>query len=162
MIPPEQLAQTFKSNHWLACRHLEGLSHADSLLQPDFQANGLNWVLGHIVNARSEALKFLGKPALWHEAEGSLYRTGSAPLDPVQALLLEGLMAAFDEAQADLEQALAEVSMEFLQRVVETRFGDRPRWQHLAGLGWHETYHVGQLELLRQMAVDSRELVNAA
>ena len=39
-----------------------------------------------------------------------------------------------------------------LAEVVETRFGERPVGQHVAGLHWHETYHTGQLELLRQLA----------
>jgi hypothetical protein len=161
MIPPEQLVQTFKSNHWLACRHLEGLSHEDSLLQPEFQGNVLNWVLGHIVNARSEALTFLGKPELWGEAESGRYRTGSEPLEADMALPLDRLLADFDEAQADIELALAEVSTDYLQQVVDTRFGERPRWQHIAGLGWHETYHIGQMELLRQLALDRRVMPQA-
>jgi len=65
-------------------------------------------------------------------------------------------MADLDEAQADIEAALANVSSNYLEEVVETRFGERPRWQHISGLGWHETYHVGQLELLRQLALARR------
>jgi DinB superfamily len=158
MIPPEQLVQTFKSNHWLACRHLEGLSHEESLLQPEFQANVLNWVLGHIINGRNEALLFLGKPSLWGDEQAGLYRTGSASLEASVALPLERLMADFDESQADLEVALAEASELFLSETVDTRFGERTRWQHISGLGWHETYHIGQLELLRQLAIDRRDL----
>jgi hypothetical protein len=34
----------------------------------------------------------------------------------------------------------------------ETNRGLKPVAQHLAELHWHETYHTGQLELLRDLA----------
>ena len=39
MIPSAQLSNTFKSNHMLVTRHLEGLEHSEALLTPSFQAN---------------------------------------------------------------------------------------------------------------------------
>ena len=157
MIPAEQLAQTFKSNHWLACRLLEGISHDESLLTPEFQANCINWLIGHMIVGRDRALKALASPLIFGEAEKELYQTGSASLQKERALPLENLHAALDETQARLEQALSQVSEEFLAEIISTRFGDRPRWQHISGLGWHETYHVGQLELLRQLALELRK-----
>jgi len=156
MIPAEQLAQTFKSNHWLACRLLEGISHEEGLLTPNFQANCMNWVLGHILVGRDRALKTLGKPPVFGETETGLYKTGSEPVAEVSALPLEKLHTLLDETQADLELALNHVAEDFLSEIISTRFGDRLRWQHISGLGWHETYHVGQLELLRQLALDLR------
>lgn len=156
MIPAAQLSSTFRSNHMLAVRHLEELEEAEALLTPTFQANSLNWLLGHLVNGRAEALKFLGRLFLWSPAEAELYRTGSDPIGADAALPLAYLLRRFNEAQEAITTALEETPDEFLQEVVQTRFGERPRWQHLSGLGWHETYHVGQMELLRQLALESR------
>ncbi len=157
MIPADQLAQTFQSNHWLALRHLEGLTHSLSLLTLEDHPNPINWVLGHLVHNRNEALHFLGVPSLWHAGEGHLYKTGSGPVDHETALPLERLLADFEEAQADLEMALAQVTDDELLIVVSTRFGERPLWQHLSSLAWHETYHIGQMELRRQYALSGSE-----
>lgn len=156
MVPAAQLASTFRSNHMLATRHLEGLDEAEALLTPAFRANSLNWLLGHLVNGRVEALRYLGHIFLWSAGESERYRTGSDPIGVDGALALNDLLDRFNRTQATLDTAFGEISEANLQEVVETRFGDRPRWQHLAGLGWHETYHVGQMELLRQLALDSR------
>ena len=156
MIPSDQIARTFQSNAAVGRRQLEGLTHEESLQTPGFNANPLNWILGHIVNGRNEALSYLDRPGIFSEDESERYRTGSERIRPETALELSELTARLDAAQADLEAALAAVTEEFLQEVVPTRFGDRPRWQHLSGLAWHETYHVGQLELLRQFVLDER------
>jgi len=125
MIPAEQLAQTFQSNHWLACRLLEGITHDESLLAPEFQANCINWLIGHIVVGRDRALKALAKPLILGEAEKELYQTGSAALQEERALPLENLHAALDETQVRLEQALSQVSEEFLSEIISTRFAAR-------------------------------------
>ncbi|HLF87506.1 MAG TPA: hypothetical protein VI451_01040 [Anaerolineales bacterium] len=101
MIPAEQLAQTFKSNHWLACRLLEGIRHEESLLTPHFQANCMNWVLGHILVGRDRALKALEKPLVFGETETDLYKTGSEPITNTSALPLEKLHTLLDETQRE-------------------------------------------------------------
>lgn len=156
MIPAPQLLSTFRSNHMLAVRHLEGLDEGETLLTPSFQANSLNWLLGHIVNGRAEALKHLGRLFLWPGEAGERYRTGSDPIEAETAVPLSELLKRFNESQEAIEAALAEGPEAYLQEVVPTRFGEQPRWQHISGLAWHETYHVGQMELLRQLALDSR------
>ncbi len=156
MIPAEQLIRTFQSNHWIARQLLDDLSHEESLLRPGFQANCMNWVLGHIVRGRNRALEHLERPGLWDEAENSRYTTGSAPITGQDGLHFEKLTADFDEAQADLELALSQAAGDFLAEIIPTRFGDQPRWQAISGLAWHETYHVGQLELLRELALARR------
>jgi hypothetical protein len=45
---------------------------------------------------------------------------------------------------------------ERLAAIVDTRFGERPLGQHIDGLHWHETYHTGQLELLKALAESAR------
>lgn len=159
MIPAAQLLSTFRSNHILTVRHFEGLDEREALLVPPFQANSLNWLLGHLVNGRAEVLKYLGRLFLWPDDAAERYRTGSDPIEPGSALPLSELLKLFNDSQEALETALGEVSEAYLQEIVATRFGERPRWQHLSGLGWHETYHVGQMELLRQLALDSRSEV---
>ena len=134
----QTLNQAYSSTQWLIKKHAGGLSHADSVVQPLFKANCFNWVLGHIISGRNEALTYLGGPPLWAEEELALYKTGSQPItNSEQALPLERLLA-------DLDKSLPGI-----------RFGERPVGQHIDGLQWHETYHTGQLEILRELALSS-------
>ena len=154
--PASSIIQTFESNHWLTHLNLKEISHADSLMRPHFKANPLNWVLGHIIRGRNKAQGYLDLDLVWGAAAIAIYTTGSGQLADDQALPLEQLIADLDTTQEAILGALAEVSPEFLNEIVETPFGEQPRWQAVSGLGWHETYHIGQFELLRQMIKESR------
>jgi hypothetical protein len=150
------LNQAYSSTQWLIKKHAEGLSHTDSVIQPPFKANCFNWVLGHIVSGRIEALTYLGGPPLWAEEELALYKTGSQPItNSEQALTLERLLADLDKSLEQISARLDQITPEELDQIVETRFGERPVGQHIDGLQWHETYHTGQLEILRELALSS-------
>ncbi|MDX1613203.1 MAG: DinB family protein [Candidatus Promineifilaceae bacterium] len=149
---PATLAQSFRTTHGLIRHHTAGLTHADSVTQPPFEGNCLNWVLGHIINGRNEALGYLDAQSVWKETEAARYRTGAPPINgPQDGLPLSRLLDDLDATQKLLEERLDAIPAEAFSAVVETRFGQRPVGQHIAGLHWHETYHTGQLELLRQL-----------
>ena len=59
MIHPELLINLFEINLHVVRRQTEGLSHEDSLIQPPFRGNCLNWVLGHIVATRNQIMTLL-------------------------------------------------------------------------------------------------------
>lgn len=150
---PEMHVQNFATTVFIAKRQTEGLTHAESLIQPPFRGNCLNWVLGHIIRGRNEALQRIGLEPIWDESTRAIYQTGSDPITPVSKVLpLEQLLADLDETQSRLETALNTLPVEKLEESIQigeqiTTVGER-----LAGLHWHETYHAGQLELLRQLA----------
>jgi hypothetical protein len=153
----QSLSQSYGSTHWLIGKLVDGLSNDDSLVQPPFEANCLNWVLGHILAGRNEALSYLAAEPIWDEAEAARYKTGSPPITRAdQALPFERLLNDFEESQRRLVAALEDTSAEQLATVVDTRFGERPVGQHIDGLHWHETYHTGQLEILRALALAAR------
>ena len=149
----QSLTNSFRFTHMLIKRMTKGLTHEDSVVQPPFQGNALNWVMGHIVASRNEALSYLGAEPVWNDEELAHYKTGSDPItDSDQGLTLEQLRADFNEAHERIVDRLAEIAEEDLGVIVDTRFGDRPVGEHVASLHWHETYHTGQLELLRELA----------
>lgn len=153
----ETLIDSYRTTHMMISRMIEGLTHADSVVQPPFKGNALNWVLGHIIAGRNEALTFLDADPVWGEEELGLYKTGSDPITSEdQGLTLEELRIAFNETQERLDDRLSEITAEELEVIVDTRFGKRPLGEHISGLHWHETYHTGQLELLRELARQSR------
>lgn len=147
----------FQTNHTVLTRTVAGLTHADSLLQPPFQANCLNWVLGHILTSRNRCLRLLdAEPALAPE-QLALYNRGSAPLTADSPVIpFDDLVAAYTRSQALLEAALGQVSAEKLASIysADTTYGAM-----LTFLAWHEGYHIGQTDLLRQLAGKNDQVI---
>ena len=152
----ESLTQSYATNHWLIGVLIEGLTNDDSLVQPPYEGNCLNWVLGHILSGRHTAMKLVGAAPVWSQEEIDIYKTGSLPITSSdQALPLEKLVGDLDQTQERIAAALGGISEAGLLEEAETDRGLKPITQHLAGLHWHETFHVGQLELLRDLATAS-------
>ena len=77
MINKNDLAKLLFEEQDLMLKQVDGLSHADSLLQPQPGGNCLNWVMGHLVVNLADILQFLGAeppadlPNLEHYGYGS-------------------------------------------------------------------------------------------
>jgi uncharacterized damage-inducible protein DinB len=132
----------------------EDLSHADSLLQLPFRGNCLNWVLGHMAENRNTLLRFLGEEAILSEAHAARYGYGSEPVcgDGDDILTLEQLLAALEQSQGALAARLETITPEEMAREEESFLGTTTLGQLVFFLFWHESYHVGQPEYLRQLA----------
>jgi hypothetical protein len=156
-ISPALLSQLFGRNYGVLKMQTAGLTHQDSLRQLPFQGNCLNWVLGHILTNRNKVLLLLDEPPLWGEAESTPYQSGSEPItSPSEKVYpLEKILSDLDQSQERLVAALKRVSPEALEKVV----GEKTVGQQLAGLHFHEAYHTGQTELLRQLAGKSDKIV---
>lgn len=148
MITPDIIIRYFDLNLRVLRMQTEGLSHENSLLTPPFRANCLNWVLGHIVVYRGRALARLGEEPVWDEERSAPYSRESEPLKAEDAQPLAQIMADLEVTQDRLAAALAELTAEDLERSVD----DRTLAQQLTFAYWHEAYHAGQTELLRQLA----------
>ena len=151
----EAVIQNYRLNLRIVHQQTAGLSHFDSLLQLPFRGNCLNWVLGHIIQSRSELLEILGKPALWNQAEAEIYQTGSEPITPYNAdtaLSFEKLLEYLTHSQTQMEKALRECSPDDLGQIIEQEGDSSTLGEMINGYNWHETYHIGQIELLRQLA----------
>ncbi len=154
MLTASDLAAAFERNRWVIREQTSGLSHPDSLLQPPFRANCLNWVIGHIVTHRDKALVTLGSsPVLTHE-QGERYAKESNPiLEPGEDVVELGrLLDLVDETQVRLTEALSAVTPEDLHAPVDMGRRTVPLAERLHFLYFHDTYHTGQTELLRQLA----------
>lgn len=154
----QEIIDGYETNNRLIHRAADDISHEESLLQPPFPANCLNWVLGHLLFSRVEALEALGRPGYWPDEVAAAYRRGSPPLggaDP-RARPLEVLLSDTDDTFARLRAALETADEATLNRLVPGFSEQVPVWQRVAGLHWHESYHLGQLDLLRSMIVSRR------
>jgi uncharacterized damage-inducible protein DinB len=147
----EKLIEGFQTNNWLINKHAEGVTHAASLAQLPVRTNTFNWVLGHIIQARSGLLQLLGEATLVDEEVKAVYTRGSQPITPDDALPPSKLLSLLDQSTERIAAAVNNASDETLNALYDkergTTIADR-----IAGLNWHETYHMGQLEILRQAA----------
>ena len=145
----EKLIEDFQTNTWLINKHAEGVTHAASLAQLPVRANTFNWVLGHIVQARSGLLQLLGEEGLIDEEVKGVYTRGSQPISHDDALPLTELLALLDQSTRRIAEAISNASDETLSALYDAERGTTIA-DRMAGLNWHETYHMGQLEILRQ------------
>ena len=72
MIDQKDLAKAFGRNTNIIKSQAKDLTHEDSLIQPPFHGNCLNWVLGHLVANHDDILEALGEPRLFEGRAGPL------------------------------------------------------------------------------------------
>lgn len=155
MISKEDLSKAFERNVSIIKRQTEGLTHRDSVLQLPFRGNCLNWVLGHIVDTRNTVLRLLGEePVLDEAAIRKRYGHGSEPVcaDGPDVVKLEKLLEALERSQERIAAGLARATPEDLAKETQSHLGTTTVAQRLFFMYYHETYHTGQTEYLRQLA----------
>jgi uncharacterized damage-inducible protein DinB len=154
MITTTDLISALERNLDTIKSQTQGLTHADSVLQLPFRGNCLNWVLGHIAASRSNMLQALGEAPILSETQLKRYGYGSEPVcgDGEDILTLEQLLTVLEQSQKALTASLHKISTEELAREVQSFLGTTTLGQLVFFLYYHETYHTGQAEALRQLA----------
>ena len=134
----------------LVQQQLDGLSDEDLLRQPDSRGNCANWILGHIINSRNICLQYMQDDAIWDEATQQLYQGGSAPITGNDSphLSRAELMHAYIQSDETLVSHIERLTDEALDGLVddEATLADK-----ISFVTWHEAYHTGQFEYLRQL-----------
>lgn len=152
-----KISGDYGMNTWLIQQLTEGISHQESLGQPGSSVNCMNWVLGHIIYRRNTALGLLGDAGVWSEGIEGIYQSGSAPIESGSPCRDFGdLQEDLQETERRLEKALDRATAEDLDAPGLTDRGEKPVGEHLEGLHWHETFHVGQLDMLRSLIIAQR------
>ena len=154
MITTTDLTGALGRNLNIIKAQTQGLTHAESVLQLPFRGNCMNWVLGHITENRNTMLRFLGEELILSEAQAKRYGYGSEPVcaDGEDILTLEQLLTALEQSQKAITDRLQGISSEQLEGEVQSFLGATTLGQLLFFLYFHETYHTGQTEALRQLA----------
>ena len=154
MIEPADLVKAFERNTRIIEMQADGLSHEDSLIQTEYNINCLNWVVGHVVHYRDEMFGFLGHDRLLSPEVSDRYARESHPIieDGPDVVQLEELMALARRSQDRIADVLGSMSDE--QFAEERTSGERRSTVGSSVLFnyFHDTHHVGQTELLRQVA----------
>jgi hypothetical protein len=161
VIDAKQLAKAFGRNTAILKMQTAGLSHEDSLLQTPYKINCLNWTLGHILVYRDRAITSAGGHAQFPDGELNRYQRESEPIleDGPGVLPLANLLDAIQSSQDVLDQTVGELSDEEFaaESDVDGRMVSLARRLHFDY--FHDTYHTGQTELLRQVARTNDQII---
>jgi uncharacterized damage-inducible protein DinB len=140
--------------------YVNGITQAESLLQPLSGGNCMNWTIGHILETYNTLLEWLGFPAIISVAEAGLYGYDSEPMtDPAKASDLQDMLKRLDEGKEKITSRVASLSTAELEREIEIWRGKVTLIEALMDSMWHVTYHSGQFEQLRQLAGKKEKVV---
>jgi hypothetical protein len=157
---PETMQQSYRTTYWLITAQTNSITDSESLLQLPFPANCMNWVVGHLVVHRDFVLDLLGQPTVWGDIEYRRYATGSRPIkNAEQALPFHEILEALALSQERIATGMNMVTPALW--LTDTNLNGRQGsiGALIAGYHWHETYHCGQLEILRQLAGKQDEVI---
>lgn len=142
--------------HQILRLNTDGLTQEESLIQPAPAGNCLNWVVGHVTWIYERILPLLGQEPVLEKDALKRYARGTPPLqDPTEALQIQDLLAAWDEASKRFNAGLKGLTVEALDQPAPFSPGNDPNETMrslLTLISFHQAYHAGQTGLLRRMA----------
>ncbi len=142
-------AGTFNQNARLLSKCFEGLTPEEWLRSPSESSNSILWITGHVIWARSVAVRLLG--SAWERPWLAQFERGHKHVDGEQYPPAEVLVLGWQEASAALAQALEGATAEVLAAPAPPKAPspDGKVKGMIDFLAFHETYHLGQVAYLR-------------
>lgn len=132
-----QVGVTYKVIHI----NIEGITHEESMIFPNDEANCMNWVLGHLIYVRNGLLNILSEEPVWDGEVFSGYNRGAIALERKDEFVnFEELKSYLKQSQEKLDKKLAN-----LEHFSSEQIND------IATLCFHENYHSGQLGYIRRL-----------
>lgn len=131
------------------------LSHDESLAQPSPGGNCANWIVGHLVTTYNKALPIVAQKPVMEPDLLAKYDRGSGPmLSGGNAMPFETLLNAWKEAAERFDAGLSNVSEDALLRMTPSVRGpgEETLQEVLITIVFHQSYHSGQLGLVRRIA----------
>jgi uncharacterized damage-inducible protein DinB len=135
-----------------ALRNLDGVTHEESIVRPASGANDANWVVGHMIAVRNRILPAVGESPVWDEARIAPYVTTSTA-DITGRLPFDELRAALIASHDRLTAGIARLDDAALAHKAPFSPGNNPEetvQSLLTGIVVHESYHAGQIGMLRR------------
>lgn len=146
----QSIIQDYSFHNMILHRYVNGISHDESIIQLPFKHNCLNWILGHIVTNRSHVLEVIDAEHGWQDDVRALYHQDTQPITPESpSIRFNTLIAYLDESVNLLIAALENVSAEWLEDNFSNYRGEKTRYEHIRQFHWHESFHLGQVEILK-------------
>ncbi len=161
MIPISDLKRMLKIENNLIHEQTRDLNQLETLIQPQPSGNCMNWVLGHLLDNQINLLTMLEGASPVEPANLERYRRESDPIraDGEGVLRLEQLLAGHDAVFAAIGARLDEMNEVAFEREIEQGGRRLTLGWRVFFLHFHYTFHLGQLELLRQVAGKSDKVI---
>ena len=151
------VASDYQFHNRLIHHFVGDTTHAESVLQLPFAHNCLNWILGHVVANRSHVLEAVGIDHEWQDSIRKRYHQDTPPVKTSEdGWPLTQLMAHLDESVQFLSGLDEAVDETFMSELFANYRGEKGRFEHAQSFHWHETFHIGQLEILRSFIESQR------
>ncbi len=161
MIRKEDYAKMLTGEYEILKQQTADITHQDSLLQPQPGGNSMNWVLGHLVDNLIQILKVLGGELPDGLPNLSHYGYGSEPVkgDEQGVLPLPELIDAYGSLTDQIISRLDQMTEEDFDKEMDF-WQDKSRRGYVAFFYFfHNTYHLGQLEQLRNLAGKTEKVI---
>ncbi len=151
----DNLRWLYKINDNVFHVNLEDVTAEEALRRPAPGGNSITWTVGHLLRSRQFLLTYLGHPWSIGEAAEIAYKRGSTGDDEAGTFLpFERKLELWAESQELLMKAFDDLTEEKLLGEAPP-LGDFARVDTLERrilfLYFHETYHLGQLGLMRRL-----------
>ena len=154
MIHIEDYAKMLQGEHEIMRQQTADLDHTDSLLQPQPGGNCLNWVMGHLAVNLIEILGVLEGELPGDLPDLTRYRRGSQPIrgEEEGVLPLQVLIDTYTHLNHAVVNRLESMSEAEFEEEIDFWQGKERRSYVAFFYFFHHTYHLGQLEQLRNLA----------
>jgi uncharacterized damage-inducible protein DinB len=140
-------AAQFNVNSGMLTRVWDGLTAEEWSRRPCETTNSLQWIVGHILWARSRCARMLGSK--WERDWVKHFERGSKPGDRDGYPAVDELLAAWQEVTAELTSGLESATEETLEREAHRPSLNGKVSGMVDFLVVHEAYHVGQAAYVR-------------
>ena len=142
--------------------NVDGITQAESLIQPRPAGNCLNWVMGHLLCTYQHVLPMLEQFPVMKASALERYDRGSHPImNPGDARELSELMRAWDETVKRVDAGLGALPASSLSKPAPfspTCDPNETVGSLLSAILFHQAYHTGQMGLLRRIAGKDRAI----
>jgi uncharacterized damage-inducible protein DinB len=161
MITAKEYQSMLEGNLELIKEQIKDVSDSEMLIQPPNGGNCMLWTLGHLTESLIPILRFLDGKKPEGLTDLSRFERGSEPILGPEA----GLMTASELMTA--YEVLHQAVLEKLEPMTDADFDEEvPGFGRPARRGWmlffmefHHAYHIGQLELLRNLAGHTEKVI---
>ena len=164
LMKPNSLSETliiqYRYTGFTFAATLKDLTEEQALNQPEPGDNCINWVAGHLVQTRGITLSLLGLELPFASNKYDRYKRSSEPVqngqtNNNQTIPLQEILTDFSATRKPLQAGLQSLTQEHANTPAPfSPFNNENETvgSLLAGMFFHESYHVGQLGLLRRLA----------
>ena len=145
-------ASIYKRNQELLAKAIAGLTIEQWNSRPLGTCNSALWLLGHIVWARSRALKLVG--FTWEKPWLDVFARGSKPASDAKYPPVEDMLDAWQDLCSTFPATLEAIPADALAKPVQqpSPSFDGTIGGMLSFLAMHESYHVGQFVYVRRLS----------